>query len=182
MLGDSLSAEYGIERGKGWVSLVEQRLRARGLAVEFINASISGSITDDGRARIAHLLEKHRPAVVIIELGANDALRGLPLENTRGNLDAMIEASRKIDARVLLVGMQVPPNYGHYGEQFAGLFPTIAARHSIELVPFLLAPLVGRRDLFQADGIHPTAQAQPLLADTVEPHLLPLIEQAAESR
>lgn len=176
VVGDSLSAEYGIERDTGWVALLREKLASEGIQAEVDNASISGDTTAGGRARLPRRLEQLRPTHVIIELGGNDALRGLDLSATRDNLATMIRDSQAAGARVLLVGMRVPPNYGPYAEQFAQLFPALAQEYDTALVPFLLEPLVGRRELFQPDGIHPTESAQSLLLKTVWPglrHLLP---------
>ncbi len=176
VLGDSLSAEYGLARGSGWVPLLEKRLKADRLDVRVVNASISGDTTSGGRARLQPLLEQHKPDVLVLELGANDALRGLPVASTEGNLRAIIESAKKVGATVLLVGMQIPPNYGgEYATRFAGLFPKLAKEHQLPLVPFFLAPLLERPDLFQGDRLHPTAEAQPLLLDAVWPKLQPLL-------
>ncbi len=176
VLGDSLSAEYGLARGSGWVPLLEKRLKADRLDVRVVNASISGDTTSGGRARLQPLLERHKPDVLVLELGANDALRGLPVASTEGNLRAIIESAKKVGATVLLVGMQIPPNYGgEYATRFAGLFPKLAKEHQLPLVPFFLAPLLERPDLFQGDRLHPTAEAQPLLLDAVWPKLQPLL-------
>jgi acyl-CoA thioesterase-1 len=176
VLGDSLSAEYGLVRGSGWVPLLEKRLQAEKLDVKVVNASISGDTTSGGRARLQPLLDKHKPDVLVLELGANDALRGLPVAATEDNLRSIIESAQKIGARVLLVGMQIPPNYGgEYAARFSGLFPKLAKAHKLPLVPFFLAPLLERPDLFQSDRLHPTAEAQPLLLDTIWPKLQPLL-------
>ncbi|SMP49926.1 arylesterase [Noviherbaspirillum suwonense] len=176
VLGDSLSAEYGLARGSGWVPLLEKRLKADRLDVRVVNASISGDTTSGGRARLQPLLERHKPDVLVLELGANDALRGLPVASTEGNLRAIIESAKKVGTTVLLVGMQIPPNYGgEYATRFAGLFPKLAKEHQLPLVPFFLAPLLERPDLFQGDRLHPTAEAQPLLLDAVWPKLQPLL-------
>lgn len=176
LLGDSLSAEYGLARGAGWVSLLEKKLQAEKNDAAIINASISGETTSGGRSRLQPLLGKHRPDIVVIELGANDGLRGLSLASTEANLRAMITAAQKAHAKVLLIGMQIPPNYGgDYTKQFAGVFPKLAKETRIALVPFLLEGLVDQPQFFQSDRIHPTAQAQPLLLDAVWPHLKPLL-------
>ncbi len=179
VLGDSLSAEYGLERGTGWVALLEQRLAAEKIAASVINASISGDTTSGGRARLGALLKQHRPTVLVIELGGNDALRGLPLKNTQDNLSAMAQAAQKMGAKVLLLGMQVPPNYGRqYAEQFAQLFVSVAQKNKTALVPFLLKDIADREDAqawFQADGIHPLAKAHPQMLDNVWPALRPLL-------
>ena len=176
VLGDSLSAEYGLARGTGWVTLLEQKLKVEKINASIVNASISGETTSGGRARLQPLLEKHRPGIVIIELGANDGLRGLSLASTEANLRTMITASQKAQAKVLLVGMQIPPNYGgDYTRQFAGVFPKLAKQTGAALVPFLLERLADQPQLFQSDRIHPTAEAQPLMLDSVWPHLKPLL-------
>ena len=171
VLGDSLSAEYGIARGSGWVALLERRLQERKLAAEVINASISGDTTAGGRARLPALLDKQRPTHLIIELGGNDALRGLPLASTHDNLRAMVRAAKAAKAKVLLVGMQVPPNYGPaYGRDFAALFGEIAREEKTALTPFLLAGVADRPDAeawFQPDRIHPLAKAHPLMLEQV---------------
>ena len=179
VLGDSLSAEYGLVRGSGWVALLEKRLSAEKIAASVINASISGDTTSGGRARLGALLKQHRPTVLVIELGGNDALRGLPLKNTQDNLSAMAQAAQKAGAKVLLLGMQVPPNYGRqYAEQFAQLFVSVAQKNKTALVPFLLKGVADRQDAtawFQADGIHPLAKAHPQMLDNVWPALHPLL-------
>ena len=179
VLGDSLSAEYGLVRGTGWVALLEKRLSAEKITASVINASISGDTTSGGRARLGALLKQHRPTVLVIELGGNDALRGLPLKNTQDNLSAMAQAAQKAGAKVLLLGMQVPPNYGRqYAEQFAQLFVSVAQKNKTALVPFLLKGVADRQDAtawFQADGIHPLAKAHPQMLDNVWPALHPLL-------
>ncbi len=179
VLGDSLSAEYGLARGTGWVALLEQRLEKEKKAAVVVNASVSGETTSGGRARLPALLLQHRPEVVVIELGGNDALRGLPLKNTQDNLSAMVQAAKKTGARVLLVGMQVPPNYGSvYADQFEGLFSVVAREHQTALVPFLLkdvADAANAAALFQPDRIHPRANAQPRMLDNVWPALHKLL-------
>lgn len=176
VLGDSLSAEYGLARGKGWVPLLQQRLESEKIATKIINASISGETTSGGRARLEPLLKQHRPDIVVIELGGNDGLRGLSLNATEDNLRAMISASKKEKAKVLLVGMQIPPNYGRdYTERFSALYPKLATETKSNVVPFFLEGLVSRPNLFQSDRIHPTAEAQPILLDNVWPHLKPLL-------
>lgn len=168
VLGDSLSAEYGLRRGAGWVALLEQRMRERGHARPVVNASISGETTAGGRSRIAGLLTRHRPGVVVVELGGNDALRGLDLEATEANLREILRAARTAGARTLLLGMRVPPNYGQaYGERFAALFPRIARAESSELVPFFLEGVGDRLELFQPDRIHPNERAQPAMLENV---------------
>lgn len=175
VVGDSLSAEYGLARGSGWVALLQQRLAKENVAAKVVNASISGETTAGGRSRLPALLEEHRPAIVILELGGNDALRGLPIETTRANLLAMTQAAKAAGARVLIVGMQVPPNYGRrYSEQFAAIFPEVAKAEGTALVPFLLegvSDAPNAAELFQADRIHPLAKAQPQMLANVWPVL-----------
>nr|WP_236589823.1 arylesterase [Ramlibacter aurantiacus] len=179
VVGDSLSAEYGLKRGTGWVSLLQQRLADEKPQVRVVNASISGDTTSGGRSRIGALLAQHRPTHVIIELGANDALRGLPLTMTETNLSAMAQAARDAGARVLLAGMRLPPNYGRdYGERFMELYQRVAARHDAGLVPFFLAGVADVAEApryFQADRIHPNEQAQPRLLANVWPELNKLL-------
>ncbi|QYY32951.1 MULTISPECIES: arylesterase [Cupriavidus] len=176
VLGDSLSAEYGIARGSGWVSLLQQRLQKERLDYSVVNASISGETTIGGKTRLPDLLARHRPAVVIVELGANDALRGLSLQVTESNLRTIVGGAQKAGARVLLIGMRIPPNYGQdYTEKFFALYPRLAQEFKAPLVPFFLDKVITRQDWFQPDRIHPTADAQPALLDTVWPHLKPLL-------
>lgn len=178
-MGDSLSAEYGLKRGSGWVTLLEQRLAQEKRAVQVVNASISGDTTSGGRARLPALLQQHRPGVVVIELGGNDALRGLPLEMTRANLEAMTVQSQAIGAKVLLVGMEVPPNYGQdYTRRFAQNYAEVAKAHKAALVPFLLKNVADTPDAakwFQADRIHPNEEAHPLILQNVWPTLKGLL-------
>ena len=179
VVGDSLSAEYGLARGTGWVALLEQRLGAEKLNVGVVNASISGDTTAGGRSRLPELLARHRPTHVVIELGGNDALRGLPLAMTQANLTEMANASKTAGAKVLLVGMQVPPNYGRkYADDFAALFASVAKAAGASLVPFLLkgvADVAGAEALFQADRIHPNAKAQATMLDNVWASLRPML-------
>lgn len=179
VLGDSLSAEYGLARGSGWVALLERRLAEQKIAAQVINASISGDTTSGGRSRLPALLKQHRPDVLVIELGANDALRGLPLSMTKANLLEMTRAAKTAGARVVLVGMQVPPNYGQaYADEFARLFAEVARSEGVARVPFLLAGVADAGDapsLFQADRIHPTQQAHPRMLDNVWRVLAPLL-------
>jgi acyl-CoA thioesterase-1 len=179
VVGDSLSAEYGLPRGSGWVALLGRRLAQDKLAWRVINASISGDTTSGGRSRLPALLREHRPRLVLIELGGNDALRGLPPNMTQDNLTAMARAAKAAGARVLIAGMQVPPNYGRkYGEDFARLFATVAKVEGSALVPFLLAGVADGPDadrLFQPDRIHPVAEAHPRMLANVWPVLRPLL-------
>jgi acyl-CoA thioesterase-1 len=175
VLGDSLSAEYGIARGQGWVALLEQRLAQTHPKAKVLNASISGDTSSGGRSRLPALLARHRPSHVLIELGGNDALRGLPLAMTRDNLLAMLQACRASGARPILIGMRVPPNYGkQYASDFAALFGKLAVSESVALVPFLLQGMAEgpeAQDWFQADRIHPLARAHPRMLDNVWPVL-----------
>ncbi len=179
VVGDSLSAEYGLKRGSGWVALLEQRLGKEGFAATVINASISGDTSSGGRSRLPALLRQHKPTHVIIELGGNDALRGLPLTMTRDNLAAMARAAKAAGAKVLIAGMQVPPNYGRqYGDDFAALFASVAKAEGTALVPFLLKGVADGPNataLFQADRIHPVEAAHPRMLDNVWPVLRPLL-------
>ena len=179
VVGDSLSAEYGLKRGSGWVALLAVQLAQREIAASVVNASISGDTTSGGRSRLPQLLAQHRPAVVILELGGNDALRGLPLAMTRDNLAAMAQAAKGAGARVIVVGMQVPPNYGRqYGDEFAGLFAVVAKAQGAALVPFLLAGIADGAQaeaMFQADRIHPKEAAHPLMLANVWRVLGPML-------
>lgn len=180
VLGDSLSAEYGLARGTGWVPLLQQRIEQRKIAAHVVNGSISGDTTAGGRSRIGPLLAQHRPGIVIVELGGNDALRGLSLTQTEANLRAIVQAARRTGARVLLLGMQIPPNYGpDYAERFARVYTDVAKAEKVALVPFFLAHVGDAPDptaLFQADRIHPNEKAQPLLLDNVWPALQRLLK------
>ena len=170
VVGDSLSAEYGLPRGTGWVALMTERLQSQQLKLEVINASISGETTSGGRTRLPQLLERHRPAVVLIELGGNDALRGLPLTATETNLREMAAAAHKSGARTVILGKKMPPNYGRaYAQAFSDLFARVAHTEKAALVPFMLEAVGERIDLVQPDRIHPSQQAQPLILDTVWP-------------
>lgn len=177
VVGDSLSAEYGIARGSGWVPLLGARLAQRYPNYRVVNASISGDTTRGGLSRLPALLARDRPAVVVLELGANDALRGLSLDATEQNLRAMTQRCLQAGARVLIVGMQIPPNYGRdYAQRFKRLFPDVARSEHAALVPFLLEGIAADRSLFQADGLHPVASAQPRLMQNVWTALEPLLQ------
>jgi acyl-CoA thioesterase-1 len=174
--GDSLSAGYGLPREQGWVHLLEQRLRAEKLDYKVVNASISGETTVGGRSRIDTALKTHRPTLVILELGANDGLRGAAPDSIRRNLEAITDSCRRAQARVLLVGIRLPPNYGMaYTEKFHAVFTAVARSRKLPLVPFLLDGFADDRTLFLDDGIHPNAAAQPLILDTVWKELKPLL-------
>src|SRR5688572_8747741 len=158
VLGDSLSAGYGIKIQQGWVSLLSQRLATEGYGYKVVNASVSGETTQGGLARLPRALETHKPAIVVVELGGNDGLRGLPLATSRANLAKIIELARASQARVLLVGMMIPPNYGpRYGDEFREMFASLAAKYSVSFLPFLLEEVALKPELMQADGIHPNA-------------------------
>ena len=177
VMGDSLSAAYGLAPAQGWVSLTGERLAKDVPGWRIVNASISGETTAGGASRIAAELKRHAPDVVVIELGANDGLRGLGLEQSRANLDRMIVAAKGAGAKVLLLGMRIPPNYGtRYTEGFAANFSTLADEHDVALLPFLLEPIATDRDAFQADNLHPVAEAQPKLRDHVWTALRPLLD------
>nr|WP_236582010.1 arylesterase [Hydrogenophaga sp. BPS33] len=179
VVGDSLSAEYGLKRGTGWVALLTERLQQEKVRARVVNASISGDTTSGGRSRLPALLRQHKPALVVIELGGNDALRGLPLNMTRENLATMARLSRETGAKVLLVGMEMPPNYGaKYGQEFREVFTTVAKAEKTALVPFFLKGVADTKDptaLFQADRIHPNEAAQATMRDNVWPELRKLL-------
>jgi acyl-CoA thioesterase-1 len=176
VLGDSLSAEYGLQRGSGWTTLLQQRLQQDKSGFQVVNASISGDTTIGGRNRLPALMTQHKPAVLVIELGANDALRGLPLKTSQDNLQAMIDLAREQKAKVLLVGMQIPPNYGpDYTRRFAAMYQELAKANKVALVPFFFEGIAADLSQFQADRIHPNEQAQPRLLDNVWPYLKPLL-------
>ena len=164
VMGDSLSAEYGLARGTGWVKLLEDQLQKQGSSWTIFNASISGETSSGGLTRLPILLEQKKPAIVLLELGANDALRGLSVDQTENNLRKMIQLSKRSGAKVLLFGIQIPPNYGQaYTKRFKELFAKLAAQERIELLPFFMQGLAPQRDFFQADNIHPNERAQSIL-------------------
>ncbi|MEP7139655.1 MAG: arylesterase [Caldimonas sp.] len=179
VVGDSLSAEYGLARGSGWVALLDRRLARERHGIAVVNASISGDTTSGGLARLPALLREHRPGLVVLELGGNDALRGLSLDATRANLAAMTRLAKAAGAKVLILGMQLPPNYGRaYGDRFAALFADVARSEGAALVPFMLkgvADVPDSESLFQADRIHPVAAAHPTILANVWPVLAPLL-------
>ncbi|MBS0511480.1 MAG: arylesterase [Proteobacteria bacterium] len=177
--GDSLSAGYGLKPGEAWPTLLQTRLAREGFRHQVVNASVSGETSAGGRSRLPAALAEHKPDILILELGANDGLRGLKPELLADNLRAMITAAQQVGARVLLVGMRMPPNYGPaYTRRFADTFADVARTQKVALVPFLMDGFADRPELFQADGIHPTAQAQPLIVDTVWQGLKPLLPPA----
>lgn len=176
VLGDSLSAGYGIKVQQGWVNLLAQRLASEGYGYRVVNASVSGETTQGGLARLPHALEIHRPAIVIVELGGNDGLRGLPLSASRENLARIIALSGAAKARVLLVGMVIPPNYGpRYEQEFRDMFSTLVDKYHVAFLPFLLDKVALRAEWMQADGIHANANGQPQMLDNVWPKLKPLL-------
>jgi len=167
VFGDSLSAGYGLPQDTGWVSLLKRRLQAQS-QVRLVNASLSGETASGGRVRIEQALKTHRPDIVILELGGNDGLRGASIDSIRDNLEAIIEACQRSKATVLLTGMQLPPNYGiAYTQKFQDIYPQLAKRHGLKLVPFLLDGFGNKREFFQSDGIHPTASAQERIVENV---------------
>ena len=176
VVGDSLSAGYGLPNGRGWVSLLETRLAADEQAFRVVNASISGETTAGGKRRILDLLERHQPHVVVIELGANDGLRGIHIPLIKENLSAIVAACQQQGAKTLVIGMRIPPNYGRdYGEKFHAVFKEISDRYGSSLVPFMLDGFADDRALFQDDGIHPTVDAQPLIMENIYSQLKPLL-------
>ncbi|MBD8655527.1 arylesterase [Oxalobacteraceae sp. CFBP 13730] len=178
VVGDSLSAEYGIARGAGWVALLEQKMKSEKIDARVVNASISGETTSGGKARLPALLGQHKPDLVVIELGANDGLRGLPVPSAEANLRAMIAAAQAQKARVLLVGMRMPPNYGRaYTERFFGMFQTVATSTKSPLVPFMLEGVADKPALFQQDRLHPTAQAHPIILNNIWPTFEEMVKQ-----
>jgi acyl-CoA thioesterase I len=182
VFGDSLSAAYGLSPEEGWVALLARRLQAQGYGYQVVNASVSGETSEGGLGRLPRALELHRPATVILELGANDGLRGLPVAATRDNLARMVQLARATGARVLLVGIRIPPNYGpRYTEEFAAVFPALANQYHLPLVPFLLEGVALDTARMQADGLHPNARGEPQVLDTVWPYLQPLLKKNARA-
>jgi len=178
VVGDSLSAEYGIARGSGWVALLEQKLKAEKIDAKIVNASISGETTSGGRTRLPALLQQHKPNIVVLELGANDGLRGLPVASAADNLRTMIALAQQNKAKVLLVGMRMPPNYGRaYTERFAGMYQQLAGQARVPLVPFMLDGVAQEAANFQADRMHPLASAHPTILNNIWPQFANLIRQ-----
>ena len=176
IVGDSLSAAFGLSQRQGWVQLLSERLSQRSPAYTVVNASISGDTTRSAMSRLPALLKTHRPNIVIVEIGANDGLRGLSLRDAQKNMQAMIESIHASHAKVLLIGMELPPNYGPtYTKAFHQLYQNLASHNSIILVPFLMAGFAENFDLMQADGIHPAAKAQPLMLENVWLYLQKLL-------
>lgn len=178
VFGDSLSAAYGLRPEQGWVALLQQRLASTGYGYEIVNASVSGETTSGGLQRLPRTLQLHHPGILILELGANDGLRALPLTTTRENLEKMIALARQSHARVLLVGMRIPPNYGpRYTTDFAQMYPEIATREGLPLVPFLLQSVALDPSRMQSDGLHPNARGEPAVLDTLWPQLEPMLKK-----
>ena len=178
VMGDSLSAAYELRSEQGWVALLSQRLQAQGYGYEVVNASVSGETSDGGLQRLPRALEMHHPGLVILELGANDGLRGLPIAGTKENLMKMVQLAQAAGAQVLLVGIQIPPNYGpRYTSEFAAIYPEISKQDHLPLVPFLLDKVALDPTLMQSDGLHPTAQGEPLVLETVWRELGPLLKK-----
>ena len=178
VFGDSLSAAYGLAPQQGWVALLAQRLRSQGYGYEVVNASESGETSGGGLERLPRALELHRPRLVILELGANDGLRALPVGELRGNLERMVRLARAAGARVLLIGIRIPPNYGpRYTEEFERVFPELANQYHLPLVPFLLEKVALDPELMQPDGMHPNARGEAPVLQNVWPYLEPLLEK-----
>lgn len=176
IMGDSLSAGYGMGLEQAWPSLLAKRLSEKQLDYNVANLSISGETTAGGRTRLPQALVQHKPAIIIIALGANDGLRGLPLSQMRDNLNAMVDTARRNGSKVLLTGIRLPPNYGPYATEFDNSFSEIARRKKAALLNFLLEPIAAQAQFFQADNLHPTAEAQPLILDHLWPAILPLLK------
>lgn len=182
IVGDSLSAAYGIPVNQGWVARLQNRLTEENYPYHIVNASISGDTTASARARLEQTITRHQPDIVVLELGGNDGLRGLSLSAMKENLAAMITTARQYDAAVLLIGVELPPNYGPlYTEKFRAVFRDLASEHQVPLLPSLVDGVGTNSELMQADGIHPNEDAQPLIAARVREHLLPLLEQDTEA-
>ena len=177
VLGDSISAGYGIEIEEGWVALLQKKLIASNSNYSISNASISGDTSAGGLARIDQILTAYKPAIVLVQLGANDGLRGLSPVQMKNNLAGIVRRAQKAGAKVILLGMKIPPNYGkRYVELFYNVYPQLAKELDVPIVPFILEDIVLNKDLMQADGLHPNAKAQPILADKIEPYLFPLLK------
>jgi len=178
VMGDSLSAAYGIRPEQGWVALLTQRLQTQGYGYEVVNASVSGETSNGGLQRLPRAIQIHHPGIVILELGANDGLRGLPVQVTKDNLAKMVQLSQAAGARVLLIGIRIPPNYGpRYANEFAGLYPEIAKQSQLPLIPFLLDKVALDPTLMQDDGLHPNARGEPQVLETVWQGLEPLVKK-----
>ena len=178
VLGDSISAGYGLAANEGWVSLLQNRLKTQGYGYRVVNASVTGETTTGGLARLPRALSLHQPVIVVIELGGNDGLRGLPLDTSRANLQKMIDLSLGAGAKVLLLGMKIPPNYGpRYASEFERLYADLARRNKLAFEPFFLDKIALADGMMQEDGIHPTAKAQPIMLETLWPRLTPLLRR-----
>lgn len=178
VFGDSLSAAYGLRADEGWVAQLQQRLASQGYGYHVVNASVTGETTSGGRGRIERALAQHRPAIILLELGGNDALRGLPVRETRANLKAMIEASKRVGGKVLLLGIRIPPNYGvTYAQAIEAMYVALAKETKVPLVPFILEGFALDPHYMQADGIHPNAAGQPKVLENVWPSLSRLLER-----
>ena len=181
VMGDSLSAAYGIPKDRGWVALLEQRLDENNLKYQVVNASISGETTHGGITRLPAVLDQYKPDIVVLELGANDGLRGAPLPVIEKNLNRLISQARAAGAQVLLLEMRLPPNYGQrYSDGFSAIFTRVAEQQDVPMVPFFLASVVLQPELMQADGLHPNVQAQPALLDQVWPFLDRLLQPLSQ--
>jgi acyl-CoA thioesterase-1 len=178
VFGDSLSAAYGLRAEQGWVALLDNRLRAQGYGYNVVNASVSGETTSGGLQRLPRALELNKPQILVLELGANDALRGLPLATAKDNLSKMVELGQRAGAQVLLVGMRIPPNYGpKYTADFVQMYRDLSTRYRVPLVPFLLESVALDRSRMQEDGLHPNALGEPAVLDTLWPQLVPLLKK-----
>ncbi|MBS0581241.1 MAG: arylesterase [Proteobacteria bacterium] len=178
VFGDSLSAALGLRPEQGWVELLARRLQLQGYGYAVVNASVSGETSSGGLQRLPRALELHHPQIVVLELGANDGLRGLPVEGLRSNLEQMVRISRAAGAHVLLLGIRIPPNYGpRYGDQFAAVYPAVAEQNRLPLVPFLLHGVALNPELMQGDGLHPNAAGEPVVLENVWPQLKPLLKK-----
>ena len=176
--GDSLSAAYGIPQQQGWAALLKEKLAQEKLTYEVINASISGETTDSGLTRLASTIKQVKPSFIILELGANDGLRGLPINNMRNNLNAMIQLCKKSGIKVLLIGMRIPPNYGvKYSEAFSQTYVQLAKQHKVALVPFMLQSVAARPELIQSDGLHPNTLGQAIILENIWPELRTLLKK-----
>ena len=182
VFGDSLSAAYGIRPEQGWVTLLTQRLQTQGYGYQVVNASVSGETSSGGLERLPRALSLHTPGIVVLELGANDGLRGLPVSAMRDNLAQMVRLAQRAGAHVLLVGIRIPPNYGpRYTDEFARVYPELAQQYHLPLVPFLLEKVALDPALMQEDGMHPNAAAEPIVLDTLWPYLKPLLNNKAHA-
>nr|WP_294841845.1 arylesterase [uncultured Methylotenera sp.] len=176
--GDSLSAAYGIPQQQGWASLLQKKLDTERYQYKVVNASVSGETTSGGVSRLQHTLAQTKPNIIILELGANDGLRGLPIQDMTANLNTIIEQSKKSGAKILLVGMRIPPNYGpQYTKRFSQSYVKLSQEHNVPLVPFMLENVAAKANLIQDDGLHPNAIAQPLVLDNIWPHLKQLLKK-----